>query len=71
MLGAMHRIQLRASLPVTYGMTAAVKAPSSPACLPDSAQNDPDLALIVTTWDQLPAAVKTGIMAMDRAVEGW
>ena len=33
-------------------------------------QNDPDLMLIVTSWEQLPAAVKTGIMAMVRAVEG-
>ncbi len=38
--------------------------------LPDSAQNEPDLALIVTSWEQLPAAVKTGIMAMVRAVDG-
>ena len=41
-----------------------------PVCLPDSAQNDPDPVLIVTSWKQLPAAVKTGIMAMVRAVEG-
>ncbi len=40
-------------------MTAMVKTPSSPACLPESAQNDPDLTLIVMSWEQLPAAVKT------------
>ncbi len=50
-------------------MTAMVKAPSSPVCLSDSVQNDTDLALIVASWEQLPAAVKTGIMAMVRAVE--
>jgi len=38
--------------------------------LPDSAENDLDLTLIVTSWQQLPAAVKTGIIAMVRAVEG-
>ena len=53
------------SLPLT-NPTASVL----PVCLPDSAQNDPDLALIVTSWEQLPEAVKTGIMAMVRAVEG-
>ncbi len=41
-----------------------------PVCLPDSAENDLDLTLIVTSWQQLPAAVKTGIIAMVRAVEG-
>jgi len=41
-----------------------------PVCLPDSALIDPDLALIVTSWEQLPAAVKTGMIAMVRAVEG-
>lgn len=38
--------------------------------LPDSVQNDPDLTLLGTSWEQLPAAVKTGIIAMVRAVEG-
>ena len=40
-----------------------------PVCLPDSAQNDPDWTLIVTFWEQLPAAVETGIMAKVRAVD--
>ena len=40
-----------------------------PVGLPDSAQDDPDSTLIVTSWEQLPAAVKTGNMAMVRAVE--
>ena len=39
-------------------------------CLPDSAQNDLDLALIASSWEQHPAAVKTGIMAMVRVVGG-
>ena len=31
---------------------------------------DPDLTLIIERWEQLPEAVKTGIMAMVRASEG-
>ena len=37
---------------------------------PDSMQIDPDLALICERWEALPDAVKTGIMAMVKSVEG-
>ena len=31
---------------------------------------DPDLTLIIERWEHLPEAVKTGIMAMVKSVEG-
>ena len=31
---------------------------------------DPDLTLIIERWEALPEAVKTGIMAMVKSVEG-
>ena len=31
---------------------------------------DPDLALVIDAWPELPEAVRAGIMAMVRAVEG-
>ena len=37
---------------------------------PDSMQIDPDLALICERWEALPEAIKTGIMAMVKSVEG-
>ncbi len=38
-----------------------------PDSLPDLLQNDPDLALIVERWSELPEAVRAGILAMVRA----
>ncbi len=38
-----------------------------PDSLPDSLQNDPDLASVVDAWATLPKAVRAGIVAMVRA----
>ena len=45
----------------TGANTGALEA----ACEPDVA--DPDLALVVSCWDELPAALRAGIAAMVRA----
>ncbi|MCH8914117.1 MAG: tyrosine-type recombinase/integrase [Planctomycetes bacterium] len=39
-----------------------------PVCLPDSAQNVPDLAVVVKAWPKLPEPVRAGIVAMVRTV---
>lgn len=39
-----------------------------PVCLPDSAQNVPDLAAVVKAWPKLPEPVRAGIVAMVRTV---
>jgi hypothetical protein len=33
----------------------------------DTCQNDPDLAAVIEAWDQLPEAIKAGILAMVKA----
>ncbi len=38
--------------------------------LPHDNQTDPDLALIVERWADLPPAVRAGIVAMVRAAAG-
>ena len=38
-----------------------------PLCLPESTENDPDLALVMAVWPSLPEAVRAGIVAMVRA----
>ncbi len=41
-----------------------------PPSLPDSLQNDPDLASVVTAWPTLPEPVKAGILAMVKVASG-
>jgi hypothetical protein len=38
-----------------------------PSCNSRTRQADPDLAVVIDAWDQLPDAVRAGIMAMVRA----
>ncbi|MCH9035571.1 MAG: hypothetical protein IID42_13900 [Planctomycetes bacterium] len=35
--------------------------------LADLLQNDPDLAAVISTWPELPEAVRAGIVAMVKA----
>jgi hypothetical protein len=36
----------------------------------DTCKNDPDLAVVVAAWPELPEAIKAGILAMVKAAAG-
>ena len=40
-----------------------------PECLPDSAQNDPELTAVIRAWPELPEAIRAGIVAMVEAAK--
>ena len=40
---------------------------NAPSLLPEMLPADPDLAILVNTWDRLPEAVRAGIVAMVKA----
>jgi hypothetical protein len=41
-----------------------------PPVIHDTRQSDPDLAVVVAAWRELPEAIKAGILAMVKAAKG-